>query len=127
MAVGGLPEKLLTALQPVLDEHATEEGALNKCSVAARYVGKIEEDVENNLTQGKSYYLLLSSLIMHQRTSSQNVTGLILKVQSLFSKFGISILCFFFYHSIRHSLVSSSVWESCTGRGWHVDWKISVV
>ncbi|KAL6223490.1 hypothetical protein ACLB2K_006876 [Fragaria x ananassa] len=52
LAVGGLPEKLLTALQPVLDEHATEEGALNKCSVAARYVGKIEEDVENNLTQG---------------------------------------------------------------------------
>ncbi|KAL6228402.1 hypothetical protein ACLB2K_002352 [Fragaria x ananassa] len=52
LAVGGLLEKLLTALQPVLDEHATEEGALNKCSVAARYVGKIEEDVENNLTQG---------------------------------------------------------------------------
>ncbi|PRQ45796.1 hypothetical protein RchiOBHm_Chr3g0495551 [Rosa chinensis] len=52
LAVGGLPEKILTALQPVLDEHASEEAALNKCSVAAHYVGKIEEEVENNLTQG---------------------------------------------------------------------------
>ncbi|KAK9951449.1 hypothetical protein M0R45_006890 [Rubus argutus] len=52
LAVGGLPEKILAALQPVLDEHASEEAALNKCSVAAHYVGKIEEDVEINLTQG---------------------------------------------------------------------------
>ena len=54
LAVGGLPEKILTALQPVLDEHASEEAAINKCSVAAHYVGKIEDDVENNLTQGKA-------------------------------------------------------------------------
>ncbi|KAM1184278.1 hypothetical protein TB2_013408 [Malus domestica] len=52
LAVGGLPEKILTAFQPVLDEHLTEEAALNKCSAAVLYVGKIDEDVENTLIHG---------------------------------------------------------------------------
>jgi hypothetical protein len=54
LAVGGLPEKILTAFQSVLDEHPTEEAALSKCDATLRHVGKIEEDVESILIQGKS-------------------------------------------------------------------------
>ncbi|PON89769.1 hypothetical protein TorRG33x02_144490 [Trema orientale] len=52
LSVGGLPEKIITAFQSVLDEHVNEEAALNKCSTALQYVGKLEEDAENALTQG---------------------------------------------------------------------------
>lgn len=58
MAVGGLPEKILTAFQSVLDEHSTEEAMLSKCIASVRHVGKIEEDVESNLIQGKSSTLV---------------------------------------------------------------------
>ncbi|KAI6696982.1 hypothetical protein NL676_017101 [Syzygium grande] len=52
LAVGGLPEKILTAYQSVIDEHSTEEAALDKYSAAATQVEKIGEDAESNLTQG---------------------------------------------------------------------------
>ncbi|GLT52891.1 hypothetical protein SLA2020_262010 [Shorea laevis] len=52
LAVGGLPEKILTAFQSVLDEHPTEEAALSKCNATLRHVGKIEEDVESTLIRG---------------------------------------------------------------------------
>ncbi|RDX67385.1 Regulation of nuclear pre-mRNA domain-containing protein 1B, partial [Mucuna pruriens] len=52
LAVGCLPEKILTAFQPVLDDHLNEEGALNNCNAAVRDVGKVVEDVENTLAQG---------------------------------------------------------------------------
>lgn len=77
LAVGGLPEKILTALQPVLDEHASEEAALNKCSVAAHYVGKIEEDVEINLTQGtQQRSTLLDELKEQEDVLNQSVAQL---------------------------------------------------
>lgn len=53
LAVGGLPEKILTAFQSVLDEHTSEEAALSKCYSAVRDVSKLMEDVENTLAQGK--------------------------------------------------------------------------
>ena len=53
LAVGCLPEKILTAFQPVLDEHLNEKDALNNCSAAVREVGKVVEDVENTLAHGK--------------------------------------------------------------------------
>ncbi|XP_010055253.2 regulation of nuclear pre-mRNA domain-containing protein 1A [Eucalyptus grandis] len=52
LAVGGLPEKILTAYQSVLDEHSTEEAALDKYSAAATQVEKIEEDADSKLNQG---------------------------------------------------------------------------
>lgn len=52
LAVGGLPEKILTAFQSVLDEHPTEEAALSKCNATLCHLGKIEEDVESTLIQG---------------------------------------------------------------------------
>lgn len=53
LAVGGLPEKILTAFQSVLDQHLAEEATLNNCNDAVHHVGRIEEDVESSLTQGK--------------------------------------------------------------------------
>ena len=64
MAVGGLPEKILTAFQSVLDEHSTEEATLSKCSASVRHVGKIEEVVESNLIQGKSSTLVFDVFYM---------------------------------------------------------------
>ncbi|KAB1223094.1 hypothetical protein CJ030_MR2G013653 [Morella rubra] len=52
LAVGGLPEKILTAFQSVLDQHLAEEATLNNCNDAVHHVGRIEEDVESSLTQG---------------------------------------------------------------------------
>lgn len=54
LAVGCLPEKILSAFQPVLDEHLNEEAALKNCSAAVHGVGKVVEDVENTLSQGKN-------------------------------------------------------------------------
>lgn len=53
LAVGGLPEKILTAFQSVLDENLSEEAALSKCYGAVRDVGKLMDEVENTLAQGK--------------------------------------------------------------------------
>ena len=64
MAVGGLPEKILTAFQSVLDEHSTEEATFSKCSASVRHVGKIEEVVESNLIQGKSSTLVFDVFYM---------------------------------------------------------------
>ncbi|XP_015970694.1 uncharacterized protein LOC107494173 [Arachis duranensis] len=52
LAIGCLPEKILTAYQAVLDENTSEEAALNKCDAAVRDMGKLVEDVENTLAQG---------------------------------------------------------------------------
>ncbi|KAL0428375.1 UNVERIFIED_CONTAM: Regulation of nuclear pre-domain-containing protein 1B [Sesamum latifolium] len=52
LAVGGLPEKILTALQLVHDEAVNEEAALNKCRNAVSCVREIEKDVVNAASQG---------------------------------------------------------------------------
>ncbi|KDP39619.1 hypothetical protein JCGZ_02639 [Jatropha curcas] len=52
LAVGGLPEKILTAFQSVTDEHLDEEAALNESTAALSQVGKIREEMENGSTQG---------------------------------------------------------------------------
>jgi len=40
-------------LHSVNEEHPNEEAALNKCNAAVSQVGRIVEDVENTLSQGK--------------------------------------------------------------------------
>lgn len=52
LAVGSLPEKILTAFHSVLDEHLNEEAALNKCNAGVHDVVKLLEDVENTFAQG---------------------------------------------------------------------------
>ncbi|ERM94251.1 regulation of nuclear pre-mRNA domain-containing protein 1B [Amborella trichopoda] len=52
LAIGGTPEKIVSAFQSVHNEHANEETALNKCKTAVRRVGKMEKDVDNACVQG---------------------------------------------------------------------------
>ncbi|XP_058722625.1 uncharacterized protein LOC131594493 [Vicia villosa] len=52
LAIGSLPEKIITALHSVNEEHPNEETALSKCNDAVCQVGKLVEDVENTLSQG---------------------------------------------------------------------------
>ncbi|CAN0830042.1 Regulation of nuclear pre-mRNA domain-containing protein 1B [Linum grandiflorum] len=52
LAVGGTPEKILTAFQCVLDDNRTEEDALDKSSTAVSHLGKIREDIENTSIAG---------------------------------------------------------------------------
>ncbi|KAE9590221.1 hypothetical protein Lalb_Chr21g0317331 [Lupinus albus] len=68
LAVGCLPEKILTALHSVLDEHLNEEAALNKCNNAVRQVCKLVEDVENTLAQGNQ----LGSTLVNDLEEQEN-------------------------------------------------------
>ncbi|KAL6540746.1 hypothetical protein OROMI_024629 [Orobanche minor] len=52
LAVGGLPERILTAMQLLHDEVASEEATLNKCHDAVSCVRELEEDVLNASSQG---------------------------------------------------------------------------
>ncbi|CAL5185621.1 unnamed protein product [Lathyrus oleraceus] len=61
LAIGCLPEKIITALHSVNEEHPNEEAALNKCNAAVCKVGKLVEDVENTLSQGNQ---LESTLVL---------------------------------------------------------------
>lgn len=63
LAVGGMPEKLLTAFQAVEEEHLKEDAALNNCKAAVHYVTRFEDDIEKTITQGKNY--ALGSYILH--------------------------------------------------------------
>ncbi|KAL2232899.1 UNVERIFIED_CONTAM: hypothetical protein Sindi_1469900, partial [Sesamum indicum] len=51
LAVGGLPEKILTAFQLVHEEIVNEEAALNKCQDTVSRVREIEKDVLNVSSQ----------------------------------------------------------------------------
>ncbi|KAK7396097.1 hypothetical protein VNO78_16857 [Psophocarpus tetragonolobus] len=72
LSVGCLPEKVLTAFQPVLDEHLNEEAALNNCNAAVHDVGKVVDEVENTLAQGNQLgSTLLNDLIEQAKKLKQ--------------------------------------------------------
>ncbi|XP_027358485.1 regulation of nuclear pre-mRNA domain-containing protein 1B-like [Abrus precatorius] len=52
LAVGCLPEKILTSLHSIHDKHLSEEAALDKCNTVVHQVDKLVEDAENTLAQG---------------------------------------------------------------------------
>lgn len=52
LAVGCMPEKIVTGFHSVLDENVNEEAALNKCKDAVNRVGEIEKNVEIMSAQG---------------------------------------------------------------------------
>uniref|UniRef100_A0A5B6Z3U9 Putative regulation of nuclear pre-mRNA domain-containing protein 1B-like n=1 Tax=Davidia involucrata TaxID=16924 RepID=A0A5B6Z3U9_DAVIN len=71
LAVGGMPEKIVTAFQSVHDENINEEAALNKCKAAVRRVGKIEKDIESTSTQGNQQGSALLDEIQEQENILQ--------------------------------------------------------
>ncbi|GMI65016.1 hypothetical protein HRI_000170900 [Hibiscus trionum] len=52
LAVGGLPEKILTAYQSVLEDNLNEDTVLNKCNAAVQNLSELGENVESSLAQG---------------------------------------------------------------------------
>lgn len=77
LAIGCLPEKILTALHSVNEEHPNEEAALNKCNAAVSQVGKLVEDVENTLSQGNQPgSTLVNDLQQQEKDLTQNIVQL---------------------------------------------------
>uniref|UniRef100_A0A0D9XNN4 CID domain-containing protein n=1 Tax=Leersia perrieri TaxID=77586 RepID=A0A0D9XNN4_9ORYZ len=52
LTVGGMPEKIVTAYQSVLDQHFDEDTALNKCNSAVSILDRMDKDVDDACTQG---------------------------------------------------------------------------
>ncbi|KAH7571613.1 hypothetical protein JRO89_XS04G0101000 [Xanthoceras sorbifolium] len=75
LAVGGSPEKIITAFQSVLDEHLNEETALNNCNAAVHHVCKLGEDVENAPAQGNQHVSALLDQLQEQENVLQQCIG----------------------------------------------------
>ncbi|ONK77979.1 uncharacterized protein A4U43_C02F12950 [Asparagus officinalis] len=69
LAVGGMPEKIVTAYQSVIDQHVKEDATLNKCKAAIDLVEKIAKDVDVSYTQGNLQGSLLNSELQEQETN----------------------------------------------------------
>ncbi|KAL2465854.1 ENTH/VHS family protein [Abeliophyllum distichum] len=71
LAVGGMPEKILTAFQLVHDEDVNEEAALNQCRTAVSRVQEMEKDVENVSSQGNLQGSDFADKILEQENTLQ--------------------------------------------------------
>ena len=61
LAVGGMPEKIVSAFQSIYDENTHEEAALNKCEAALRIVGKMEKAIESTSIQGNNLLIIFQN------------------------------------------------------------------
>ncbi|KAH0465307.1 hypothetical protein IEQ34_005410 [Dendrobium chrysotoxum] len=59
LAVGGMPERIVTAYQAVLDEHFDEDTALNKCKSAVCALENMEKEVNDVYAQGSQHGMSL--------------------------------------------------------------------
>uniref|UniRef100_A0A1D1YW22 Regulation of nuclear pre-mRNA domain-containing protein 1B n=2 Tax=Anthurium amnicola TaxID=1678845 RepID=A0A1D1YW22_9ARAE len=66
LAVGGMPEKIVTAFQSVHDEHLNEDAALNKFLSAVQQVGKLEKEVDEACNQGSQDRSPLVNVLQEQ-------------------------------------------------------------
>ncbi|KAI3677978.1 hypothetical protein L6452_37254 [Arctium lappa] len=66
LAIGGTPEKIMTAFHLVHDENTTEDTALNNCEGAVRRFGDLERDIE-------SKGVLLGSSLLEEIQEQENV------------------------------------------------------
>ncbi|KAJ6790597.1 regulation of nuclear pre-mRNA domain-containing protein 1B-like [Iris pallida] len=57
LPVGGMPAKIVTAYQYVLDEHLNEDAVLNKCKTAFHLVGKMEKEFDDACSHGNLHGL----------------------------------------------------------------------
>ncbi|KAK8589904.1 hypothetical protein V6N13_088709 [Hibiscus sabdariffa] len=77
LAVGGLPEKILTAYQSVLEDNPNEDTVLNQCNAAVQNLSKLGENVESSLAQGnQNGSALLDELQQQENTLRQCVEQL---------------------------------------------------
>lgn len=75
LAIGGLPEKILTAFQTVFDDHSNEETAFNMCNTAVHHLSKIGEDVDSASNQGSQHGSSIIDEIQQQEQALQQCIG----------------------------------------------------
>ncbi|KAK3119645.1 hypothetical protein QOZ80_9AG0673260 [Eleusine coracana subsp. coracana] len=68
LIVGGMPEKIVTAYQSVLDKHFNEDTALNKCKSTVVVLENINKDAEDACKQGIQQGSSLISNLQEQET-----------------------------------------------------------
>ncbi|KAF3789637.1 Regulation of nuclear pre-mRNA domain-containing protein 1B, partial [Nymphaea thermarum] len=68
LAIGGMPERIVSAFQSVHDDHFNEDTALNKCKAAIRRVGKMEKDVDDARSHGNQQESTLANELQEQET-----------------------------------------------------------
>ncbi|XP_039136402.1 regulation of nuclear pre-mRNA domain-containing protein 1B-like isoform X2 [Dioscorea cayenensis subsp. rotundata] len=73
LAVGGMLEKIVTAYQPILDEHLTEDTTLNKCKSTASLLEKMQKDVDDACTQDHQNVPHVLNNLQEQETISETV------------------------------------------------------
>ncbi|XP_062182307.1 uncharacterized protein LOC133886609 [Phragmites australis] len=69
LTVGGMPEKIVTAYQSVLDKHFDEDTALNKCKSTVGVLEKINKDIDDACTHGIQPASSLISDLQEQETT----------------------------------------------------------
>ncbi|ONM42201.1 ENTH/VHS family protein [Zea mays] len=68
LTVGGMPEKIVTAYQSVLDQHFDEDTVLNKCKSTVSVLEKIKKDIEDASTKGDQPASTMISDLPEQET-----------------------------------------------------------
>ncbi|TVU50694.1 hypothetical protein EJB05_02074, partial [Eragrostis curvula] len=68
LTVGGMPEKIVSAYQSVLDKHFDEDTALNKCKSTVGVLEKMNKDVDNACNNGIQQGSSLISDLQEQET-----------------------------------------------------------
>ncbi|CAN6352722.1 unnamed protein product [Urochloa humidicola] len=77
LTVGGVPEKIVTAYQSVLDQHFDEDTALNKCKNAVGVLERINKDIGDASTNGNQpASTLISDLQEQEMTLKQCIEQL---------------------------------------------------
>ncbi|XP_072993773.1 uncharacterized protein [Typha latifolia] len=80
LAVGGMPEKIVTAYQSVLDDHFNEDTALNKCKNSVSLLEKMEKDVNDACMHGNQQG---SQLIIDLREQESNLKQCVQQLESV--------------------------------------------
>ncbi|CAI9099384.1 OLC1v1036197C1 [Oldenlandia corymbosa var. corymbosa] len=77
LAVGDLPEKIISAFQSMYDEIVNEEVALNKCRTAISQAKVLENDIESSSSQGNLVDSDLAEKIQEQENTLRYCVSLL--------------------------------------------------
>lgn len=69
LAVGAMPEKIISALHSVHDDRSKEDAALDKCKDAVCRMEKIEKDAEDSSSQGNQQVSTLGNELQEQENT----------------------------------------------------------
>ncbi|KAJ3684339.1 hypothetical protein LUZ61_013503 [Rhynchospora tenuis] len=81
LAVGGMPEKIVTSYQSLFDENLSEEAALNNCSTSVGLLEKIEKDLNEASISGNQQQI--SSLMSDFQEKEASVKKFIEQLEGI--------------------------------------------